>query len=252
MLALGVGLLIGIVVGLLGAGGGILSVPALMYLLDQTPYSAALGSLIGVALTSLGSLIVHARAHNVRGRAALLFGSLSIAGAVAGARVSLLLDDELLARVFAIFLIVVGVGFVVRTVTMGGDREGPVEAMTRRDLVVLCAAATATGLLTGVFGVGGGFMIVPVLVFVMKVPMRQAVGTSLLVMVVTSAAGILGRAPFHGDIDVPLLALFVTGSIAGGLCGSVVSKRIPPRVLTGNFALLVLVVGTYSATISWG
>lgn len=252
MLALIVGLGIGIVVGLLGAGGGILSVPALMYLLGQAPYAAAIGSLIGVTLTSAGALLVHARAGSVQIRAGLLFGGLSVVGALAGARLSLLLDDEMLVRIFSIFLLLVGIAFAVRT--WRGPTEDSATGRPRRqwrDLMRLIVVATLTGLLTGIFGVGGGFMIVPVLVLVMAVPMKEAVGTSLLVMVVTSLAGIVGRMPLQGTIDWQLIGLFVAGSVMGGLLGSVFSKRLPPRLLTGIFALLVTGVAVYSGIQSW-
>ncbi|AZN29141.1 sulfite exporter TauE/SafE family protein [Flaviflexus salsibiostraticola] len=252
MLALIVGLGIGIVVGLLGAGGGILSVPALMYLLGQAPYAAAIGSLIGVTLTSAGALLVHARAGSVQIRAGLLFGGLSVVGALAGARLSLLLDDEMLVRIFSIFLLLVGIAFAVRT--WRGPTEDSATGRPRRrwrDLMRLIIVASLTGLLTGIFGVGGGFMIVPVLVLVMAVPMKEAVGTSLLVMVVTSLAGIVGRMPLQGTIDWQLIGLFVAGSVMGGLLGSVFSKRLPPRLLTGIFALLVTGVAVYSGIQSW-
>lgn len=252
MLALIVGLGIGIVVGLLGAGGGILSVPALMYLLGQAPYAAAIGSLIGVALTSAGALLVHARAGSVQIRAGLLFGGLSVVGALAGARLSLLLDDEMLVRIFSIFLLLVGIAFAVRT--WRGPTEDSATGRPRRqwrDLMRLIIVATLAGLLTGIFGVGGGFMIVPVLVLVMAVPMKEAVGTSLLVMVVTSLAGIVGRMPLQGTIDWQLIGLFVAGSVVGGLLGSVFSKRLPPRLLTGIFALLVTGLAVYSGIQSW-
>ncbi|WP_182353896.1 sulfite exporter TauE/SafE family protein [Flaviflexus huanghaiensis] len=252
MIALGVGLGIGIVVGLLGAGGGILSVPALMYLLGQSPYSAAIGSLIGVALTSASSFIIHARAGNVRVRAALLFGGLSIAGALAGARISLLLDDVVLVRIFSIFLLVVGIAFGIRTWKGSTDDSAqPGGDTSKGNVVRLVIVATVTGLLTGVFGVGGGFMIVPVLVLVVSIPMKEAVGTSLLVMVLTSLAGLAGRLPLQNGIDWPLIGLFVAGSVVGGLVGSVFSEKLPPRLLTGIFATLVTGVAVYSGFQSW-
>lgn len=251
ILPLVVGSAIGIVVGLLGAGGGILSVPALLYLLNQTHYVAAIGSLLGITLTSAGSFLVHARAGNVRVASALTFGGLSVLSAFVGARISLFIDDQLLLRIFSIFLVIVGIAFAARTVRGGDDDTSDEAAMTRRDWANLTAVASATGLITGIFGVGGGFMIVPALVFVMKVAMREAVGTSLLVMVMTSLAGIGGRLPLRADMDLQLIGLFVAGSVAGGLLGSVLSKTIHPRLLTGLFSVLVTGVGIYSAIESW-
>lgn len=228
-----------------------MSVPALLYLLDQTPYAAAIGSLLGVTLTSAGSFLVHSRAGNVRIRSALIFGGLSVVSALIGARLSLLMDDQLLLRIFSIFLILIGLAFAVRTWRVSDTEVPDQRTMSARDWVNLAVVASITGIITGIFGVGGGFMIVPVLVFVMKVPMREAVGTSLLVMVLTSLAGIAGRMPIEGDLDLQLIGLFVAGSITGGLVGSLFSKKLSPRLLTGIFAVLVIGVGIYSALQSW-
>lgn len=228
-----------------------MSVPALLYLLDQTPYAAAIGSLLGVTLTSAGSFLVHSRAGNVRIRSALIFGGLSVVSALIGARLSLLMDDQLLLRIFSIFLILIGLAFAVRTWRVSDTEVPDQRTMSARDWVNLAVVASITGIITGIFGVGGGFMIVPVLVFVMKVPMREAVGTSLLVMVLTSLAGIAGRMPIEGDLDLQLIGLFVAGSITGGLVGSLFSKKLSPRLLTGIFAVLVMGVGIYSALQSW-
>lgn len=252
MIPLLVGLSIGIVVGLLGAGGGILSIPVLMYVLDQPAYAAAIGSLLGVALTSAGSLTIHVRQSNVRIKEGLVFGTLSVLGSFLGARASLLIDDLLIVRVFAIFLLLVAVLFAYNTVRgstkVAPPRDGP---MTWREKLGLIAVATVTGFATGLFGVGGGFMVVPALVLIMKMTMRHAVGTSLLVMVISSLVGILGRLPFQGDLNFQLIGLFVAGSIVGGLIGSVFSSKIPQRVLTGTFAVLVAAVGIYTMGQSW-
>ena len=126
----------------------------------------------------------------------------------------------------------------------------PIANLSVNGLVIVLLGA-ATGVLSGLFGVGGGFMIVPVLVLVMRVPMREAVGTSLLVMVMTSLAGIAGRMPLEVDLDLQLIGQFVVGSIAGGLLGSVFSKKLSPRLLTGIFSALVIAVSIYSAIQSW-
>lgn len=202
-------------------------------------------------MTSAGSFLVHLRAGNVRIKSALIFGGLSVVSALIGARLSLLLDDQLLLRIFSIFLILVGLTFGVRTWRAGDTEVMGERMMSARDWVNLAVVASITGVITGIFGVGGGFMIVPVLVFVMKVPMREAVGASLLVMVLTSLAGIAGRLPLEGDLDLQLIGLFVAGSITGGLLGSLFAKKLSPRLLTGIFAVLVIGVGIYSALQSW-
>ena len=183
-----------------------------MRCLTQPAYAAAIGSLLGVALTSAGSLTIHVRQSNVRIKEGLVFGTLSVLGSFLGARASLLIDDLLIVRVFAIFLVLVAVLFAYNTVRgstkVAPPRDGP---MTWREKLGLIAVATVTGFATGLFGVGGGFMVVPALVLIMKMTMRHAVGTSLLVMVISSLVGILGRLPFQGDLDFQLIGLFRRG-----------------------------------------
>lgn len=229
-----------------------MSVPALMYLLHQSAHVAALGSLAGVLLTSAGSLIIHLRAGNVEVKKGLVFAGLSVVGSFAGARLSLLIDELLIIRIFAIFLLLVAVLFVFQT--FRGEEntlESHGEPMTTGEKVVLVVVATITGFATGLFGVGGGFMVVPALVLVMNTRMREAVGTSLLIMVIASLVGILGRFPIGPGIDFGMLGLFVGGSIVGGLIGSVYSRKLPPRALSGIFSVLVALVGIYTVSQSW-
>lgn len=159
--ALGVGVLVGVVVGALGAGGGILSVPALVYLLGQDPHDAAAGSLVVVGLTAIVSLVAPAWAGRVRWRDGLIFGLMSVLGALVGSRASTAVDGTVLLTLFCAMLAVVGVVMLVRGLRSwrgsddgGGDGEG--EASARRGLLVIAAAATFTGFLTGFFGVGVG------------------------------------------------------------------------------------------------
>lgn len=240
LLAVAVGLMVGVVVGALGAGGGILSVPILVYMLGQSPHEAAAGSLVIVGLTAILSIIPHARAGRVRVRDGLLFGALSLLGALAGGRVSVLVPETVLMSLFGVLLLGVGVVMVVKAHRQRTGRSSA--ASTRQPVgpVGLLAAALVTGFLTGFFGVGGGFAVVPMLVIVLRIPMRHAVGTSLLVMILASAAGLVSRVGAGIDIDWPVVLAFAAGSMAGGLLGAPASRRVRESTLTALFGLLLL------------
>lgn len=243
--ALGVGVLVGVVVGALGAGGGILSVPALVYLLGQDPHDDAAGSLVVVGLTAIVSLITPARAGRVRWRDGLTFGIMSVLGALVGSRASTAVDGTVLLTLFCAMLAVVGVVMLVRGLRSwrgsdddGGD--GEVEASARRGLLVIAAAATFTGFLTGFFGVGGGFIVVPMLVLALGFPMKEASGTSLLVMIIASAAGLVARVGTHSNVDWPVVLAFAAASMVGGILGGPLTKRASASILTTVFGVLLL------------
>ena len=250
--ALGVGVLVGVVVGALGAGGGILSVPALVYLLGQDPHDAAAGSLVVVGLTAIVSLVAPARAGRVRWRDGLTFGLMSVLGALVGSRASTAVDGTVLLTLFCAMLAVVGVVMLVRGLRSwrgsdddGGDGEG--QASARRGLLVIAAAATFTGFLTGFFGVGGGFIVVPMLVLALGFPMKEASGTSLLVMIIASSAGLAARVGTHSNVDWPVVLAFAAASMVGGLLGGPLTKRASASTLTTAFGVLLLGVCVVTA-----
>ena len=176
-LALIVGFGVGIVVGALGAGGGILSVPVLVYLLGQEPHAASAGSLVIVGLTAVVSLMPRAREGHVRWRDGLVFGVVSSVGNVLGSRASLMVDAHMLMILFSVLLMAVGVFMVRKSCRMSqvGDAGTVAHADSgstnpHRSVWLLVACATATGALTGFFGVGGGFAVVPMLVLALAIP----------------------------------------------------------------------------------
>lgn len=255
LLAIVVGLFIGIVVGALGAGGGILSVPVLIYLLGQAPHNATAESLVIVGLTALISLVSPGKGRQVQWRDGLVFGSISILGSLAGARLSPLVEERLLMMLFASLLLVVGVimlvkGFKERRVAKfgPGEAEASAQVRQRKNLAIVALTALFTGLLTGFFGVGGGFIVVPMLTLVIGLPMRQAAATSLLVMVLASTAGLLGRLGSPVTIDWPLILAFTAASMCGGFLGGPLTRKVPQWGLTVVFGILLLAVAIVSGT----
>ncbi|KFI48150.1 membrane spanning protein with DUF81 domain [Bifidobacterium breve] len=250
IVALAVGLGVGVVVGALGAGGGILSVPVLVYLLGQEPHAASAGSLVIVGLTALVSLIPRSREGHVRWRDGLVFGVLSSVGTVLGSRLSVLVDPRTLMLLFSVLLVAVGVmmlrkAFRARRADGSGAAGAEGASSGRRGgrgLPLLIACATATGFLTGFFGVGGGFAVVPMLVLALGFTMREASSTSLLVMIIASVVGLVSRIGTSISVDWMVVVVFALASMCGGLIGAPASRRVRESTLTLLFGVLLLLV----------
>jgi uncharacterized membrane protein YfcA len=257
-LAIPLGLAIGLSLGALGGGGSILTVPALVYLLDQSPRSATTGSLLIVGITSLSGMLTHARAGRVRVVQGVVFGVLGIAGSWAGSKLSATVAPQVLLAAFSGLMLVVAAIMFQRS-RRGGrgdggddDEAGPV--VTLRPLACHCpralkvlVTATAVGLLTGFFGVGGGFAVVPALVLSLGFSMPVAVGTSLLVISINSASALAARFGTGIDLDWPLIAAFTAAAIVGSLLGGRVASRVRPVTLTRAFTVLLVLVAVYTA-----
>ena len=274
LLGLPIGVLIGLSLGALGGGGSILTVPALVYLLHQSPHGATTASLIIVGTTALVGVVVHLRAGRVQVRSGLVFGVLGSGGSYAGSRLSDRVDPNLLLAAFSVLIIGVAASMLRRRrragMGPGGQRQlpagqndrpaspGPGGALRPEAEAVtigrgpvpplpVVAAATFVGLLTGFFGVGGGFVVVPALVLVLGLSMPIAVGTSLLVIAVNSASALLSRLSAHAPVNAALLVVFTAAAVAGAVVGSSVASRTKPERLVGAFAMLLIAVAIYTA-----
>ena len=263
-IAIPAGLLIGVLLGALGGGGSILTVPVLVYLLGQEPHAATTGSLLIVGITAAAGMIAHWRAGRVRLAPGITFGALGVAGSYAGTRLSSSVPPDLLLSLFAGLMLAAAVAMLRRRAD-GGRRERarepargradvrPARAGQRlggstilRRILKIIAAATGVGLLTGFFGVGGGFVIVPALVLVLGFGMPAAVGTSLLVIAINSAAALAARLGGQVSLDWALLAVFTAAALAGVLAGHRVASRVDPSRLTTAFTVLLIAVAAYS------
>ncbi len=254
------GTIVGLSLGALGGGGSILAVPVLVYGLDQSPIQATTGSLVVVGVTSLIGAVTAWRAGNVLPGRGLAFGLVAIVGAAFGAQVSSRVDGAVLLAAFSVLMLVVGGLMAVRQVRGRPAEEPPptlddpiihfsptFACQCPRALKVL-VTATMVGLLTGFLGVGGGFLVVPALVLALGLPMRYAVGTSLLVIAMTSAAALVVRAGTAVHPDWGQVLLLTGVSAAAGFAGARVAGRIDTRRLAAAFTALVLVVAVYTAS----
>ena len=260
--ALPVGLLIGLSLGALGGGGSILTVPALVYLLGQDAHAATTGSLLIVGITALAGALAHLRAGRVRVAQGLAFGALGLAGTWAGSRLSAGVSPAVLLAAFSVLMLVVAGVMVARGRAQRGRADGtgdplvantPVLTFTPRltcdcpRALKVLLTATAVGLLTGFFGVGGGFVVVPALVLALGFPMPVAVGTSLLVIAVNSAAALAARLGHGVHLDWPLVAAFTGAAVVGTLLGGRVASRVSAGRLSAAFTVLLVAVALYTA-----
>lgn len=260
-LAAAMGVVIGLTLGTLGGGGSILAVPALVYVLGQDAYVATTGSLVIVGVSALTGMAAHARAGRVRVGTGLTFGALGVAGSVLGSRLSASVDPDVLLAGFAALLFVSAGAMTAQRRRAGRAPErpgaGPGAAgrpdmaragrptMGRAATVVL--VASGVGLLTGFFGVGGGFVVVPALVVVLGFPMPVAIGTSLLVMVINASVAFAVRLGHGVELDWPVLIAFTGAAIVGSLLGVRVASRVQPVRLSQAFTALLVMVAVYTA-----
>jgi uncharacterized protein len=245
-IAAGFAALVGVTLGLLGGGGSILTVPVLVYVLGFGAKEAIATSLAVVGTTSLFGAAGHWREGNVNPRVAVGFGLVAMGGTYAGARLGAYVPGAVQLTLFAVVMLVAAF-FMSRPRPRPRpnllDEPDEEETVVIPPLVIL-AMGVGVGMLTGLVGVGGGFMIVPALVLLGGVPMRQAVGTSLLVIAMNSAAGFAG---YWGQarIDWGFLAVFTAVAIGGTLVGTRLSRRVPQRSLRRGFAAMLVVVAAF-------
>lgn len=265
VVALAVGALIGLSLGALGGGGSILTVPALVYLLGLDPRAATTGSLIIVGVTAAVGMLAHRRDGHVRIAQGVVFALIGVAGTVTGTRLSLAVPPNVLLAGFSVLMLVVATLMLARSrVPAGSGAAADPGAQVPFDVPVItfrphfvCAcpraakvvvAASAVGLMTGFFGVGGGFLVVPALVLALDFPMAIAVGTSLLIIALNSAISLVARVGSGIDIDWTVIGLFTGAAVIGSLLGTRVTRRMSPRVLQVAFAGLVIAVGLVTAS----
>ena len=270
LLALAAGALIGLSLGALGGGGSILAVPVLVYVLGQSPAQATTGSLVVVGVTSLVGAVTAHRAGNVLVARGVLFGLLATGGAVAGAKLSAHVPEPVLLASFSVLMLAVGGLMAYRQLrsepddadgseTSGAARRArarlddpiitfsPTFACRCPQALKVLLTATVVGLLTGFLGVGGGFLVVPVLVLALGLAMDLAAGTSLVVITLTSAAALAARAGLGATPDWGLVAALTAASALGGLLGARLADRLETSYLATAFTVLVVAVALYTA-----
>jgi uncharacterized membrane protein YfcA len=241
--AVGSGGLVGFTLGLLGGGGSILATPLLLYVVGVTSPHVAIGtSALAVSISAYANLVAYARKGHVWWRCALVFALVGTLGALLGSALGLLMDGQRLLLLFGLVMVVVGV-------LMLRPRRAGTSGARRVDLrmcLITGAMAVLAGAASGFFGIGGGFLIVPALIFATGMPTIAAIGSSLLSVGTFGLATALNYAA-AGQIDWLIALQFIGGGMVGGLAGMQLATRLATRKAALNriFAALVLVVAAY-------
>lgn len=255
LVAIPLGLAIGLAVGALGGGGSVLAVPVLVYLLDQSVEEATTASLLVVAAGAIAGCIGHARGGRVCWPHALSFTVAGIPGIALGTAAAERVSGGLLLGGFALVMLVAARATWRRASDDPGGREDEDDGggdWRRRNAACPplrlprdAFAGAAVGLVTGFFGVGGGFLIVPTLAIALAFTMRTAIGTSLAIITSTSLLGFAAHLIDGRSVDVPITASMALACVAGAIAGAAVAGRVPQRTLGRGFAVLVVVLAGY-------
>ncbi|RYD54195.1 MAG: sulfite exporter TauE/SafE family protein [Verrucomicrobiaceae bacterium] len=227
--------LVGLSLGLTGAGGSIVTLPLLVYLAGVSPREAVTLSLLVVGAAAAAGAIQRWRTGGIHARAAVLFALSGIIGAWQGARFTRLVAPKLLMTLFAVLMLVVAVRMMF---SRDEDTTMSPECRPWRCL----AAGGGIGILTGFLGVGGGFLLTPALIKFARMPLRMATGTSLAVIAFNSAAGFVAHVG-DGPVDWKLAGLFSAVAVAGSLAGNALAAKLPVKRLRQGFATLTLLTG---------
>ena len=242
--ALALGLLVGVLLGLVGGGGSILAVPALVYGVGLPLSSAIPTSLLVVGAASAVAVLPRLR-RGVNWRLAAIIGGAGIATAYLGALVNRLLEPKVLLLAFAMIMVIAGVRMFRLTKAGGGPCVLPGGGTNWRSCLPRALVTGAVvGFLTGLLGIGGGFLIVPALTLVLGLPMGMTIGTSLVVIVINSAAGFTAHLN-DLDIDWAVTGVFAAAAMAASLAAGRLGRRLPDVVLKRGFAIVVFAVAIY-------
>jgi uncharacterized protein len=247
LLGLASGALVSFLLGLVGGGGSILAIPLLVHVVGvRSPHVAIGGSAVSVAINALTNVVSHARADRVKWRCAALFAASGVAGALAGSALGKSTNGEALLTLFGLLMIGVGANMLRSRRRIGN----PHVRLTRDSAGTLAPRLIGAGVLTGAasgfFGIGGGFLITPALIWAVGMTVESAIGSSLVA--VTAFAVTTGASyAFAGLVDWPLAGSFILGGFAGALMSAPLASALAKRrhTLLVLFATLVIAVGLY-------
>ncbi|MFT6631171.1 MAG: putative membrane protein YfcA [Bacteriovoracaceae bacterium] len=251
ILGFSLAVIIGLSLGLMGGGGSILTVPILVYALDMDPKTAIALSLAIVGLTSLVGSVSHMRANNIHLKIAAIFGPIAMAGTFLGAKISVYLTGAMQLIIFAVVMLIASYFMFTKNKNQKEELDEKEELDKKQatekenlNIPLIMAEGIFVGILTGIVGVGGGFMIVPALVLLTKIPMKKAIGTSLLIISFKSFAGFAG---YLGQVTIPwtFLIQFSFFTIIGILIGSHLVQYVSSQKLKRSFAVFLVIMGFF-------
>lgn len=234
LIAIIIGAFVGTLLGLLGGGGAVLIVPSMVYILHVDEHVALATALVIVGLNALVGGTLAWRQGRTQLRVAFIFGASGMITAYIGARISKLIPGDVLLMAFSVLLLVIAT-FMFRRTPEAADTPA-----TTRPLWHIIAVGAGVGLVTGTLGVGGGFLIVPAMVLLVGMPMRQAVGTSLIVIAINSTASLLGH--LDTPFDWSLIAALLAGAIPCVALSGRLGAYVPADKLRKAFAVFITLV----------
>lgn len=245
------GALVGFILGFIGSGGSILALPLLVYVVGFAgdPHVAIGTTALAVAVSALANMVQHQRKGNVRLRPGILLAIPGILGALLGATLGLSTPSDKLLFLFALLMLFIAARMWRdgRSAPHIADSGAPEPRVSAKRVV---PAGFGVGALSGYFGIGGGFLIVPALTWSARLDMRRAIGTSL---VAVAAFGLTTAARYGlaGKLDLPIAGLFIAGGLVGGVAGTYLSHRAPQARLRQAFAIVLVVVALYMLARNW-
>ncbi|OKJ09160.1 sulfite exporter TauE/SafE family protein [Kitasatospora sp. CB01950] len=242
------GAVVGVALGALGGGGGVLAVPALVYLLGVEPAQAGTTSLVIVTATTVTALFRHAGTGNVKWRTGALFAAAGVLPAIGTSVLAHRIPQSVLTAAFAALAALAAAAMLrgTRTTTRAPAEDDGPAGPARRGRLGTVAAGAGLGAVTGLLGVGGGFLAVPALVSVLRLPMRKAVGTSLVVILINSVVSLTTRLAVSGiSLDLAVFGPFVGAAVLGAWDGRRLASKLSGAALQRAFAAVLLGVASF-------
>ena len=237
---------IGVSLGLFGSGGSVLTVPVLVYLLGQDEKTAIAGSLFIVGAIALAGSVQHIRAGVVRWQSVVWFGIPGMIGTWTGAELSVFLTGAMQLALFALVMLLAS-ALILRPLRLTADGPGSSRATWK-----IAVDGLVVGIVTGLVGVGGGFLIVPALVLLGGLTMHEAIGTSLVVIALKSGSGFIKYLDVLDDqglaLDWNALTVVTVLGIAGSVAGGAAAARLPQQALRRGFGIFLLLMAVYILT----
>jgi len=238
-----IAIIIGILLGLLGGGGSILTVPALVYIAEISPKSAIITSLIVVGCTSIIATLNHARKKHVCWKTGCLFGSAGMVGAFLGGRLTSYIPEALLLVLLGIVMLIASFSMIFKRQNKNNEEHQGSICPAELPILAILLDGFFLGMITGLVGVGGGFLLVPALTNLAHLPVHGAIGTSLFIIALQSSAALMGHAQ-HLNIDISLTATVSLCAVIGSFIGAYFARYMPAHLLKKLFGYFVLILGS--------
>jgi uncharacterized membrane protein YfcA len=233
---------IGAVLGFIGAGGAMLSVPILLYVFDFTPQTATTAALAVVLSAAISGLLPKIKSKEVLFREALIIWALGLTTNILFSILAYRLSNSVLTTGLALVLIVAGSSMLIKPIA-GTEKRVP--------LIWLILISLAIGMLTGLFGIGGGFLAIPILVLFFKVPQGKAAGTSLAIIAINSITAFFGHYRSWDEVDWKIPLVMAVAAVIVARLASIKSGQLNPALMKKGFAILLYSIAVFTLLQTW-